>query len=166
MSGYSRYSAASRRSAGCETDCDEKMTYTKTITRECKDEVPKKEYVCKEKEQECPTREKVVVYKEPEHYVERCDTGGGWCGSWCSFFIWFLVITVIVWLILYLGNFGFVQCKDEAGNCTGVANPGRSFIYALIIGLIISIILYVLCCCCGGGSGGCGTGGGYGYRRW
>lgn len=64
--------------------------------------------------------------------------------DWVNLLVWFLVITILTYVILYTINPTFLQTTDSTGKPTGVSNPTTTVIAAVVIGLILSGIIYFI----------------------
>lgn len=79
------------------------------------------------------------------------------CGSGCSkcelmvgrVILWFIIILLIIWLIIFLAKPECVQTIGLLGSPTGVVSTAKSFLYALVITLILFLliaVIYVIVC--------------------
>lgn len=72
----------------------------------------------------------------------------GWGHSFWSFFIIFIVIAIIVALILWVAQPNFILNHDAQGNpIAGDINVGRLILWAIIIGLILGFIIWLIWSC-------------------
>lgn len=67
--------------------------------------------------------------------------GGHW---FLNLVIWFIIITVIVWFILVSTKPTWVQKRDDNGVTTGEVDQGRAILWAVIIALIITAVIWVV----------------------
>ena len=66
--------------------------------------------------------------------------GGGW---FLNLVIWFIIIAVIVWFILVSTKPTWVQ-KTVNGVSTGEVDQGKALLWAVIISLIITVIIWLI----------------------
>lgn len=64
--------------------------------------------------------------------------------NYTSLLLWFVIITIIVWLFLYFLKPVWVQETDLPGNPTGIVSIWKSFLWAVIIALILTLIIWVI----------------------
>lgn len=62
---------------------------------------------------------------------------------WLWVLITVVVATLVFWFIFWLANPNFSQYRDANGNPTGDPNQGIIFLFALVIGLILGLIVWV-----------------------
>lgn len=61
--------------------------------------------------------------------------------------LWFVVVTVLAWILLYFLKPTAVQQTNAQGEPTGVADAGKSFIGALLIGLLVALVIWLVRSC-------------------
>jgi len=115
---------------------------------------PSTRYVRPEHQNACdPCAPKTQVVCETTRCVEKevnhQDVG---CGNWWYLFWWFVIIAVIVWLILVLTCPEWIQQCDCDGNPNGEIDQGKAVLYAVIIAIIISVLIWLFT---GAGAGFC-----------
>lgn len=67
--------------------------------------------------------------------------GGNW---FLNLVIWFIVIAVIVWFILVSTKPTWVQKNDDNGVTTGEVDQGKAILWAVIIALIITAVIWIV----------------------
>ncbi len=68
-------------------------------------------------------------------------------GNKGNLLLWFLIIAVIAYLILYIWKPTLLQRTDAGGIPTGVADPIKVLIAAIIVALIIVLLIWLFTRC-------------------
>ena len=106
-----------------------------------------------EKEKQCKPCDPEPVPKDPSHCDdapcdpcdERYNGSYGRGGHWfLNLVIWFVIVAVIVWFILVSTKPTWVQKNDENGVSTGEVDQGKAILWAVIIALIITAVIWVV----------------------
>ena len=73
------------------------------------------------------------------------------CRGFGTWFLWFLVISIVAWIIIFSLQPNWIMKLNPA---TGQfqLDGGKLLLYSVIIGLIITLLLWLLSSCWGGGS--------------
>ena len=76
-----------------------------------------------------------------DRYHGSYGRGGHW---FLNLVIWFIIVAVIVWFILVSTKPTWVQKTDDNGVATGEVDQGRAILWAVIIALIITCVIWVV----------------------
>jgi magnesium-transporting ATPase (P-type) len=65
-------------------------------------------------------------------------------GSFIHYLLFFIVAAIIIYAIFFFFKFSFVQSKDLSGVPTGSLDQSRAILWSVVIGLIITVLVYLL----------------------
>jgi len=76
------------------------------------------------------------------------DKGRGYflCKGFGVWFLWFLIFSIVTWIVLFSLQPSFIL-KNQNG--LPIVDTGKLLLYSIIIGLIITLIIWLLFSCCG-----------------
>jgi len=89
------------------------------------------------------------------HMMKKGHHGNGYYGGYETYGFWwiivcFIVLALIVWALLWAFQPDFVKKTDKHGNKHDEIDHGRACIWAVIIALILTFLVYVFySCTCG-----------------
>jgi hypothetical protein len=83
----------------------------------------------------------IWLFKGAGNGLGSYGSGGG------NILLWFIIVTLLAWLLLYFLRPTLVQKTNAQGQPTGVADAGKSFLGALLIGLLVALVIWLLRSC-------------------